>query len=141
MFYRDALVTLDGTAFYSLLAWLVPSHHQHTLKERVCCTLPLHRCCYQEPTLSATTLVVMDYLLSIAAVVVLILLGRLLYIRRRSPEARRLPPGPSPIPIVGNVHQLPLECQEQTFFAWGKMYGMCARLLLTFPVIDMLLLR
>ncbi len=34
-----------------------------------------------------------------------------------------LPPGPSTIPFVGNVHQLPLEFQERKFFEWGRQYG------------------
>ncbi|PCH43261.1 cytochrome P450 [Wolfiporia cocos MD-104 SS10] len=36
---------------------------------------------------------------------------------------RRLPPGPRPIPFLGNVHQLPSEFQHKTFSEWGKQYG------------------
>ncbi|KAH9929386.1 cytochrome P450 [Fomitopsis serialis] len=35
----------------------------------------------------------------------------------------RLPPGPKPLPIVGNVHQVPAEYQEKTFARWSKEYG------------------
>ncbi|KAI0351242.1 cytochrome P450 [Trametes cingulata] len=35
----------------------------------------------------------------------------------------RLPPGPRAIPVLGNVHQLPLEYQEKTFADWAKLYG------------------
>ncbi|KAI0363937.1 cytochrome P450 [Pilatotrama ljubarskyi] len=35
----------------------------------------------------------------------------------------RLPPGPRAIPVLGNVHQLPLDYQEKTFADWAKLYG------------------
>ncbi|KAI0630802.1 cytochrome P450 [Trametes polyzona] len=40
-------------------------------------------------------------------------------------KAKRLnlPPGPKGIPILGNVHQLPLEFAERVMFKWGKTYG------------------
>ncbi|KAI0753687.1 cytochrome P450 [Fomes fomentarius] len=36
---------------------------------------------------------------------------------------RKLPPGPSVLPILGSVHHLTLEYQHKTFLAWGKTYG------------------
>ncbi|KAI0655715.1 cytochrome P450 [Cubamyces menziesii] len=41
---------------------------------------------------------------------------------KRAPSAR-LPPGPKPIPVLGNVHQLPMDYQEKTFAQWAKLYG------------------
>ncbi|KAH9929349.1 cytochrome P450 [Fomitopsis serialis] len=35
----------------------------------------------------------------------------------------RLPPGPKPLPIIGNVHQVPAEYQERAFARWSKTYG------------------
>ncbi|OSD03845.1 cytochrome P450 [Trametes coccinea BRFM310] len=35
----------------------------------------------------------------------------------------RLPPGPKAIPVLGNVHQLPMDYQERTFAEWAKLYG------------------
>ncbi|KZT69355.1 cytochrome P450 [Daedalea quercina L-15889] len=36
---------------------------------------------------------------------------------------RRLPPGPSSLPILGNIHQFPITDQEYTLAQWGKHYG------------------
>ncbi|CCL99952.1 uncharacterized protein FIBRA_01977 [Fibroporia radiculosa] len=36
---------------------------------------------------------------------------------------KKLPPGPSPLPIIGNLHQLPLEYKHQVFAEWAKKYG------------------
>ncbi|EMD36586.1 hypothetical protein CERSUDRAFT_84764 [Gelatoporia subvermispora B] len=46
--------------------------------------------------------------------------------RRRYQEKQKaiqLPPGPKPIPVLGNVHQLPQDYQPRTFHEWGKRYG------------------
>ena len=53
------------------------------------------------------------------------LLARLTFLRlsRRREVLQRFPPGPSTIPILGNVHQLPQEYQELTFAEWAKSYG------------------
>ncbi|TCD62443.1 hypothetical protein EIP91_006905 [Steccherinum ochraceum] len=34
-----------------------------------------------------------------------------------------LPNGPKPLPLIGNVHQLPEEYQERAFFEWGRQFG------------------
>lgn len=34
-----------------------------------------------------------------------------------------LPPGPQPLPLIGNIHQIPLEHSHLTFARWGKQYG------------------
>ncbi|KAH9917058.1 cytochrome P450 [Fomitopsis serialis] len=36
---------------------------------------------------------------------------------------RHLPPGPPGLPVLGNLHQLPMTYQERTFAEWGKRYG------------------
>ncbi|KAI0792429.1 cytochrome P450 monooxygenase [Abortiporus biennis] len=45
----------------------------------------------------------------------------ILHVSRR--DTRKYPPGPKPLPVLGNVHQLPLEYQESAFADWGKKYG------------------
>ncbi|PCH39549.1 cytochrome P450 [Wolfiporia cocos MD-104 SS10] len=45
----------------------------------------------------------------------------LLFLRLR--PKRHLPPGPSPLPILGNLHQLPHEHQEEAFARWSSVYG------------------
>ena len=42
---------------------------------------------------------------------------------RKSTSNLPLPPGPKPLPFVGNLHQLPVESQEKTFYSWGRRYG------------------
>ncbi|OBZ78535.1 O-methylsterigmatocystin oxidoreductase [Grifola frondosa] len=35
----------------------------------------------------------------------------------------RFPPGPKPVPLLGNLHQLPMDYQHIKFAEWGKQYG------------------
>nr|AGN04286.1 cytochrome P450 [Oryzias melastigma] len=43
--------------------------------------------------------------------------------RTSSPKHRQEPPGPTPIPILGNLHQLDLKRPDQTFMKFAKTYG------------------
>ena len=49
-----------------------------------------------------------------------LLLYALLFIGRRE---RHLPPGPSTLPILGNLHQIPTKGSYLPFTEWAKQYG------------------
>ncbi|CCM01417.1 uncharacterized protein FIBRA_03468 [Fibroporia radiculosa] len=57
---------------------------------------------------------------ALAGVIILILVYFTFSGRR---TAHRPPPGPKPIPILGNVHQLPSEYQWREFAQWAVKYG------------------
>lgn len=37
-----------------------------------------------------------------------------------------LPPGPKPLPLIGNVLDMPREHEWLAFTEWGRQYGTCA---------------
>lgn len=43
--------------------------------------------------------------------------------RRKTTSSLPLPPGPKPLPIMGNVHQAPKSHAWRTYQEWSKQYG------------------
>ncbi|KAJ7202634.1 cytochrome P450 [Mycena pura] len=59
-----------------------------------------------------------------AAVIFPVILGTLVLLYRYS-KPQRWPPGPPPLLLVGNVHQMPKTHEWKTFAQWAKTYGDC----------------
>ncbi|RDW86505.1 cytochrome P450 [Aspergillus mulundensis] len=51
-----------------------------------------------------------------------LLIARLLIFLSRRPSSP-LPPGPKPLPLIGNIHQLPKSLQWLHLYHWSKKYG------------------
>ncbi|KAK4150445.1 cytochrome P450 [Chaetomidium leptoderma] len=56
----------------------------------------------------------------ILGAVVLLAVARLFFARR---PPHPLPPGPKPLPVIGNLHQLPKSLQWFHLYHWSKKYG------------------
>ncbi|XP_062409317.1 cytochrome P450 2F3-like [Sardina pilchardus] len=53
----------------------------------------------------------------------LVLLLLLLFWRRRGTQGRALPPGPTGLPLLGNLTQVDRRAPYRTFMKWSKQYG------------------
>ncbi|PPQ90193.1 LOW QUALITY PROTEIN: hypothetical protein CVT25_001373 [Psilocybe cyanescens] len=51
-----------------------------------------------------------------------IFLSAILAYRTFSPSSNNLPPGPKPLPIIGNALQMPTDQMEEVFTEWGAQY-------------------
>ncbi|GJJ15429.1 hypothetical protein Clacol_009706 [Clathrus columnatus] len=47
----------------------------------------------------------------------------ILYQKRSPKHVQSLPPGPKPLPILGNAHQVPTEDIQRVYREWRKLYG------------------
>lgn len=52
-----------------------------------------------------------------------LLIAMYILTRRKSASSLLLPPGPKPLPIIGNVHQAPKSHGWRTYREWSKKYG------------------
>lgn len=43
--------------------------------------------------------------------------------KRKTTSSLPLPPGPKPLPVIGNVHQAPKSHAWRTYLQWSKEYG------------------
>ena len=65
----------------------------------------------------------MAYPLALVAPVACLVLGLLYAILFVGHREKNLPPGPSTLPIIGNLHQIPTKGSYLTFTKWAKQYG------------------
>ena len=48
----------------------------------------------------------------------------LLLLKRQFSKRYNLPPGPKPLPLIGNMHQVPKTHPWLKYTEWAKQYGM-----------------
>ncbi|KAI0640925.1 cytochrome P450 [Trametes meyenii] len=59
----------------------------------------------------------------LSAFVLVVFVFRAVCTRWLQQDRRPYPPGPSAVPLLGNVHQLPVDYQQRKFAEWGRKYG------------------
>ncbi|EIW84493.1 cytochrome P450 [Coniophora puteana RWD-64-598 SS2] len=64
----------------------------------------------------------MNFAISAAVAILAVVLTIALRTRRRLRE-KGFPPGPDPLPLLGNVHQVNSTCPRLTFTEWKRVYG------------------
>ncbi|XP_073481184.1 cytochrome P450 2B4-like [Aquarana catesbeiana] len=64
----------------------------------------------------------MDLITILLSVVVILFLANV-YKNQRKPKHTNLPPGPKPLPIIGNLHMLDMKHPYKTFMEMSKEYG------------------
>lgn len=60
----------------------------------------------------------------VASALLLVLVSAAVQYWSRSRARSKLPPGPTPLPILGNILDIPRNNPWRTFAEWGKLYGM-----------------
>ena len=67
----------------------------------------------------------MDRLTTINKVIAAVVAGSVViwFVGCKFSKQKRLPPGPRPLPLIGNTHQVPQIRPWLTYSAWEKQYG------------------
>ncbi|PCH38765.1 cytochrome P450 [Wolfiporia cocos MD-104 SS10] len=81
----------------------------------------MQRCNENEIQVPCTMNIVLN--IQLGSVVIVISLLYRFYKTRATPKEMPLPPGPTQLPLLGNVHQFPFKSQHLKFAEWAKEYG------------------